>query len=154
MRLSYSSGKPDPMALSHQIALTGRVAGAEEIVRGVSLLQLKCVLRGATAKRLGAIPYPAILSLKKGGFAVLGVGSAKDLVRLIDPIGRIAKDVSLEDAQALSSDELVLITRRLGRRSQHLRLSLVLAVASALQALARPCAGRVAVCATVRFGGA
>jgi subfamily B ATP-binding cassette protein HlyB/CyaB len=72
------------------------------------------VLRGVTAKRLGAIPYPAILSLEEGGFAVLSVGSAKDLVRLIDPIGRIAKEVSLEDAQALSSGELALITRRLG----------------------------------------
>ena len=68
----------DPAQLSHQLALTGRKAQAEDIVRGANILQLKSrILRGVTAKRLGAIPYPAILGLKEGGFAVLGVGSTK-----------------------------------------------------------------------------
>ncbi len=105
----------DPAQLSHQLALTGRVAGAEDLVRCANILQLKSrVLHGVTAKRLGAIPFPAILGLREGGFAVLGVGSAKGLVRFLDPVGRIAKEMSLEDAEALSSGELVLVTRRLG----------------------------------------
>ena len=105
----------DPAQLHHQLALTGASAKAEDIVRGANLLLLKSrILRGVTAKRLGAIPYPAILCLKEGGFAVLGVGPAKGVVRHLDPISRIAKEVSLEDAEALSSGEVVLITRRLG----------------------------------------
>ena len=67
-----------------------------------------------TAKRLGAIPFPAILSLKDGGFAVLGAGSTKGMARLVDPIARTAQELSLEDIAALSSGELILITRRFG----------------------------------------
>src|SRR5277367_437927 len=103
----------DPMQLRHQLALTGRRAQAEDIVRGANVLRLKSrILRGVTAKRLGAIPYPAILSLKEGGFAVLGAGSTKGMARLVDPIARTAQELSMEDIAALSSGELVLITRR------------------------------------------
>ena len=105
----------DPAQLRHQLALTGRLADAEHIVRGANLLQLKSrILRGVTAKRLGEIPYPAILALKEGGFAVLGAGSAKGVVRFVDPVARTAKEVSLEEARELSSGEVVLVTRRLG----------------------------------------
>ena len=58
----------DPAQLRHQLALTGRSAQVEDIVRGANVLQLKSrILRGMTAKRLGAIPYPAILCLTEGG---------------------------------------------------------------------------------------
>ena len=105
----------DAMQLRHQLALTGRRAQAEDIVRGANVLQLKSrILRGVTAKRLGAIPFPAILSLKDGGFAVLGAGSTKGMARLVDPIARTAQELSMEDIAALSSGELILITRRFG----------------------------------------
>src|ERR1700723_200539 len=105
----------DTAQLRHQLALTGRSALAEDIVRGANILQLKSrILRGVTAKRLAAIPYPAILGLKEGGFAVLGAGSSKGRVRLIDPIARSVQDLTIEEARALSSGEVVLITRRLG----------------------------------------
>ena len=52
------------------------------------------ILRGVSAKRLGAIPYPALIGLKDGGFGVLGVGSTKGRARLIDPIGRAAQDLT------------------------------------------------------------
>jgi ATP-binding cassette, subfamily B, bacterial HlyB/CyaB len=105
----------DSAQLRHQLALTGRPANAEDIVRGANVLKLKSrILSGATAKRLAAIPYPAILGLKERGFAVLGAGSSKGRVRLIDPIARSAQDLAIEAARALSSGEVVLITRRLG----------------------------------------
>ena len=105
----------DPLQLRHQLALTGRPANAEDIVRGANLLRLRSrILRGVTAKRLAAIPYPAILGLKNGGFAVLAVGSSKGRVRLVDPIARAVREGSVEEAAALSSGEVVLITRRLG----------------------------------------
>src|SRR6202453_3322843 len=105
----------DPTQLRHQLALTGRKAQAEDVVRGANVLRLKSrILRGVTAKRLGAIPFPAILSLKDGGFAVLGAGSTKGMARLVDPIARTAQELSMQDIAALSSGELILITRRFG----------------------------------------
>jgi subfamily B ATP-binding cassette protein HlyB/CyaB len=105
----------DPMQLRHQLALIGRPAGAEDIIRGANLLQLKSrILRGVTAKRLSAIPCPAILGLREGGFVVLGAGSSKGRLRLVDAIGRSARDLTTKEALALSSGEVVLIARRLG----------------------------------------
>ena len=73
----------DPVQLRHQLALRSCSAQAEEIVPGADILRLKLrrILRKVTARRLGAIPFPVILGLKEGGFAVLGAGSAKELAR-------------------------------------------------------------------------
>jgi len=105
----------DPAQLRHQLALTGRPANAEDIVRGANILQLKSrIVRRVTAERLAAIPYPAIMGLKSGGFVVLAVASSKGRVRLIDPISRAVQERSVAEAAALSSGEVILITRRLG----------------------------------------
>ena len=105
----------DPAQLRRQLAVTGRTANAEDIVRGANVLEMKSrILRNVTAARLVVVPYPAILALEDGGFAVLGAGSAKGRVRLIDPISRTAEDLTAEEARALSSGEVVLIARRLG----------------------------------------
>jgi subfamily B ATP-binding cassette protein HlyB/CyaB len=105
----------DAVQLRHQLALTGRLANAEDIVRGANILGLKSrILRAVTVKRLGAIPYPAIAGLRGGGFAVLAAGSSKGQLRLIDPVARTAQELSVEDAAAASSGDIILITRRLG----------------------------------------
>ena len=105
----------DPLQLRHQLALTGRLAGADDLVRAANLLELKSrIIGNVTAKRLGAIPYPAILELKDRGFAVAAVAGEKGKVRLVDPVARTAKEVSLEEAEALSSGSVLLVTRRLG----------------------------------------
>jgi subfamily B ATP-binding cassette protein HlyB/CyaB len=105
----------DPAQLRHQLALTGRFAEAADIVRAANILDLRSrLLRGVTAKRLAAIPYPALIGIKGGAFGVLAVGSAKGLARLIDPIAGIAREMPIEEIATLSSGEVVLITRRLG----------------------------------------
>ena len=105
----------DPGQLCHQLALTGRSAAAEDIVRGANHLQLRSrILRGVTAKRLAAIPYPALIGLEDGTFGVLAASPTKGLARLFDPIARIARELPIEDIATLSSGEVVLITRRLG----------------------------------------
>jgi subfamily B ATP-binding cassette protein HlyB/CyaB len=105
----------DPVQLSHQLALTGRTADAEDLIRGANLLRLKSRIRkDVTAKRLAAMPFPAMIGLKGGTFGVLGVGSARGRARLIDPISRTVQELAVEDIAALSSGELVLVTRRLG----------------------------------------
>src|SRR5271166_5560447 len=105
----------DPAQLSHQLALTGRLADAEDIIRGANILGLKSrILKGVKAKRLAATPLPAIIGLKGGAFGVLGVGSARGRARLIDPAFRAVQELAIQDIAALSSGDLVLITRRLG----------------------------------------
>jgi len=105
----------DDAHLQHQLALTGRLAGAEDLVRASRLLELKArIIRGVTGKRLGALPYPAILELKDGGFAVLSVASEKGKVRLVDPLAWSAREIMFEEAEGLSSGTAILVTRRLG----------------------------------------
>jgi subfamily B ATP-binding cassette protein HlyB/CyaB len=105
----------DAAQLRHQLALTGRLAEAEDLVRAANLLDLKSrIVRGVTARRIGSFPYPAIVILKDGGFAVLAVAGENGKVRLVDPVVWSAKEISLEEAAALSSGEVILITRRLG----------------------------------------
>jgi ATP-binding cassette, subfamily B, bacterial HlyB/CyaB len=105
----------DPTQLVHQLALGDRSAKAEDLLRAANLLKLKSrIIRDFDARRLGALPLPAILALKGGAFAILAVAADKGSVRLIDPVTRIAKEMPLEEAEALSSGSAVLITRRLG----------------------------------------
>jgi subfamily B ATP-binding cassette protein HlyB/CyaB len=105
----------DPVQLRHQLALTGRLAEADDLLRAANLLGLKSrVIRDLDAKRLGAIPHPAIMELKDGGFVVLAVATEKGKVRLVNLVVQTAKEVSLDEAQALSSGSVILITRRLG----------------------------------------
>jgi subfamily B ATP-binding cassette protein HlyB/CyaB len=113
---SYYRVAASPAQLRHQLALTGRFALAEELVRAANLLTLKSrIIRNVTAKRLGSIPLPAILELKDGGgFAVLALPSEKLKVRVVDPIARTAKEMTLEEAEDLSSGSVLLVTRRIG----------------------------------------
>jgi subfamily B ATP-binding cassette protein HlyB/CyaB len=105
----------DPAQLKHQLALIGRFANAEDLVRGANILGLRSrILHHVSVKRLGAVPYPALMRLKEGAFVAVGVGSAKGRVRIVDPVSRVAKDLSLEEAHELGSGNIVLITRRLG----------------------------------------
>ena len=105
----------DPGQLRHQLALTGRRAGPEDLVRAANLLALKSrIVRPATAKRLASIPLPAILGLREGGFVVAAAAAEKGRIRLVDPVARAAREMTLEEAAAASSGVAVLVTRRLG----------------------------------------
>jgi ATP-binding cassette, subfamily B, bacterial HlyB/CyaB len=104
----------DPLQLRHQLALAAP-ATAEDIVRGANKLGLKSrILRGADAKRFAALPLPAILGLKEGGFALLAVGASKDRVRVIDPILRSSREMGFDELPEIASGEVILVTRRLG----------------------------------------
>jgi subfamily B ATP-binding cassette protein HlyB/CyaB len=104
----------DPAQLRHQLALVGRNAEAGDLVRGANLLQLKSrILTGLRAKRLDVIPYPAILGLKSGGYAVIAAAPVRGRVRLVDPVSRNGATMPMAEAEALSSGEVILITRRL-----------------------------------------
>ena len=49
----------DPGQLSHQLALTGRMAKPEDLVRAANILKLKSrIIHRVTAKRLARFPFP------------------------------------------------------------------------------------------------
>jgi ATP-binding cassette, subfamily B, bacterial HlyB/CyaB len=105
----------DPSQLHHQLALTGRDAGAEDIVRGANLLSLRArIIDRLDAARLAALPLPAIVALKGGGFAAVSTGAQKGLFRLVDVAGRSARDLAADEIVALSAGHAILIARRLG----------------------------------------
>jgi subfamily B ATP-binding cassette protein HlyB/CyaB len=105
----------DPTQLRHQLALTGGLAKADDLIRATNLVGLRSrIIRGADARRLGALPLPAILELRDGGFAVVAAASEKGKLRLVDPLARVAKEEPLEEVEALSSGMAVLVTRRRG----------------------------------------
>ncbi len=105
----------EPAQLRHQLALTGRGAVAEDLVRASHMLGLRSrVVRDAKAERFSALPLPAIIGLADGGFAVLAAGASKERLRLIDPINHVVREGSAEEVAAVSSGEIVLVTRRLG----------------------------------------
>jgi ATP-binding cassette, subfamily B, bacterial HlyB/CyaB len=105
----------DPKQLSHELALSGRVANVEEIVRAARSLGLKA---RAAVKRppssLKAAPLPAIIGLVNGGFAVIVKDAVADRLRVIDPIDRSARSNTIDEILQIWNGETVLITRRAG----------------------------------------
>ena len=105
----------DPLQLRHMLALGGRFALAEDIVRGANKLELRSrLLQNVTASRLGSVPYPALIGLKQGGIRGARRRVRKERVRIIDPVVRTAQEMSLDEAAELCSGQLILVTRRLG----------------------------------------
>lgn len=105
----------DPVQLHHQLALGAQRGTNDDVVRGANLLGLRSrAIRIRSPERLAAVPYPALLRLADGNSVVLGAGADPSRVRLIDPILRTTREMSLTEAFAASSGEAVLVTRRLG----------------------------------------
>jgi subfamily B ATP-binding cassette protein HlyB/CyaB len=105
----------DPSQLSHELALTGKTADAEDLVRAARLLGLKArVIANAPASRLKAIPLPAVIGLADGRHAILAEQSSEGGLRLIDPIDRSAKTASAEEISKLSNGVVVLVARQVG----------------------------------------
>ena len=148
----------DPAQLRHELALGPHAAGPEDLVRAAKRLHLKArLLTGKHAKRLDAAPYPALLALAAGGFAILAAAPVKGSVRLIDPLSRTARDLPLEEATALAGGALVLVTRRFagaGADPVAFGLSLVSAFDRSLSEAARRGRDRVAFRPGVRAGDA
>ena len=104
----------DAAQLKHQLALLAP-ATAEDTARGSKLLGLKArIITMRNSKRIGSIPYPALVFLRAGGSAVLAAATAKGQVRLVDPVGRSAQELTLQEAFDLTNGKALLVTKRYG----------------------------------------
>ena len=148
----------DSAQLSHQLALTGRTAGAEDIVRGANILQLKSrILRGVDRQALGRhslsrVDRPQGRRVRRAGRR-LDEG-ARALDRSDRPRGAGADDRGNRGSVLGRARPHHAPARRGRRRSQHVRLPLVFPLDPALPAPARPRADRLAVRADFRAGDA
>ena len=105
----------DPAQLKHELAISGREAEAEDIVRAANRIGMKArLLRDVSARRLAALPLPAVVGSKEGGFAVISRSSAKGGLRYVDMPRRIVKEGTAEEILALTTGEIVLVARRIG----------------------------------------
>jgi subfamily B ATP-binding cassette protein HlyB/CyaB len=105
----------DPAQLQHQLALQGRQATSEDILRGAKFLKLKSrVLHSPSEARLRRLPVPALVNLRGGGFAILGGIDQEGRVRLMDPLTRIPRLLAFTAFVEEWGGEVVMITRRAG----------------------------------------
>ena len=112
---SYYRMAVDPGQLAHELALSGRAAIPEDLVRGAQRVGLKArILRGQKPARFSTVPLPAIIGLKDGGFAIVGPGPAKGVFRYVDIAKRITKDTPVEEIAAGWDGTIILVTRRIG----------------------------------------
>ena len=103
----------DPFQLAHDLGLSGRPSGGEDIVRAATRIGLKSrMLEGQDSARLTSAPTPAILRMKDGSYRILALRLSDGKLRVADPLARIAKDETLEDVAAAWNGEIVLVTRR------------------------------------------
>ncbi|WP_413992469.1 type I secretion system permease/ATPase [Labrys okinawensis] len=104
----------DPKHLAKELALTGRFATERDLIRAASMIGLKArLLIRVNAKRIETIPVPAIVRVADGSFHVFGGKNPNGKFRLVDPITRIDRELSLEALLVEIGGQVVLIGRRL-----------------------------------------
>lgn len=105
----------DPVAMRRELGIVDRMAGVEEILRAAKPAGLKArvVMNGLTVERLASVPIPSIVETDDGGFYVFGGRAANGDFRLIDPVTRMPRLVSVEEMAATPPRHLILVQRRL-----------------------------------------
>ncbi len=109
---SYYRIAADPAHLATELALHGGEAGEKDLVRAAALIGLKArIVENPSAARLAAAPVPAILRLKSGGYCILGGETPGGLLRIVDPVTRIARELPLDELRAEIEPVLILVAR-------------------------------------------
>ena len=105
----------DPTHLQRELALVGRDAAVEDLMRASGMIGLKArrVTR-TTEKQLVATPTPAIARLRQGGFVVFGGRLPDGRLRIVDPVTSIDRALSVDEFLAEVEPGLLLVGRRIG----------------------------------------
>ena len=102
----------DPVWLAKELALQGVDANERDLVRAAQMVGLKArIIANPSASRLSGAPVPAVLKLKRGGYAVFGGETASGDYRVVDPVTRIPREIPLEQLQAEIEPVLILVAR-------------------------------------------
>jgi subfamily B ATP-binding cassette protein HlyB/CyaB len=96
--------------IAHEMALGRTPPGAEDLVRAAKLIGLKArIVRNPSAKRLRAIPVPAIVRLKDGTWAIFRGETSPGLHRLVDPATREVENLPLDEVMRRLDGEVLLV---------------------------------------------
>ena len=72
------------------------------------------LVTGASARRMGKLPTPAIVRLKSGALFVYAGRVPSGLCRLVDPISHAVMEIPLEELARESGGQALLVARRVG----------------------------------------
>ena len=72
------------------------------------------IVKDPSARRLTAVPLPAILSLKEGQFGVIALRHTDGRLRIVFPSSKSFRDLTPAEVAELGAGELILIARHLG----------------------------------------
>ena len=105
----------DPSHLQRELALIGRQAESDDLIRAGQIIGLKArSVERFTAKSLAATPAPAIAKLLDGGFVVFGGRLANGLFRIVDPVTSIDRVLSADELFNVIEPRMILVARRIG----------------------------------------
>jgi subfamily B ATP-binding cassette protein HlyB/CyaB len=105
----------DPEQMRRELAISNRASTSEDVLRAAKLIGMKArVVVGVSAARLGALPLPILAPCADHGFAIISAGSAKGVLRYVDPARRIVKEGRPDEILALTKGEAILVARRIG----------------------------------------
>jgi subfamily B ATP-binding cassette protein HlyB/CyaB len=103
----------DPAQLRHDLGISGRRAGAEDLVRACRRIKLKArLLRRQPDARLDTVPLPAILEFQDGSFVLLGRRLDDGTYRIVDAATRTASHETLDNILLRWTGTIVLVARR------------------------------------------
>ena len=102
----------DPLHLARELALGDDEAGGRDIVRAARMIGLKAhIVSGASLKRIARAPTPAILRLKSGAYCLFTGPTPGGMLRVVDPVTRIARELPAADLASEIEPVLILVTR-------------------------------------------
>jgi subfamily B ATP-binding cassette protein HlyB/CyaB len=111
---AYFRIRADSVQISRELALGGRPAGSNDLLRAARRIGLRArVVREATPRRLSTIPTPALALTTGGRWIVLGGLNAAGLYRTVDPLARRDQYRPVEEVVAELAPEIVLLQRRI-----------------------------------------
>jgi len=105
----------DIIQLERELVLENRASEPDDIVRGAAMVGLRArIVRKVDPSRLSGVPIPAIVRFRTGSFAVFGGKASGDQYRLVDPVTRIDRYLSLDAILDEIDPFIILIARRVG----------------------------------------
>jgi subfamily B ATP-binding cassette protein HlyB/CyaB len=104
-----------PADVSHirrELALHGKIADSGDLVRAAQLFGLRArIIKGLDPDRLAKLPSPSILRMRSAAYEVFGGRLPSGNFRLVDPITRADREITLDDLLQQNDGVAILVQR-------------------------------------------
>jgi ATP-binding cassette, subfamily B, bacterial HlyB/CyaB len=101
----------DPLNLARDLAIFGRDASENDLLRAAKIIGLKAQIVRPSWRRLARAPTPAILRLKSGDYCIFTGQTPSGLFRVVDPITRIARELTIAELVSEIDPIVILVAR-------------------------------------------